>query len=70
MNPIESCSTRELLANWGAILLELRSRGIVRTANNPIGDIAEALVALHYKGAAERFLSRAGTLIPDLKSYK
>jgi hypothetical protein len=42
--------TRDLLRQWGAIMGELKRRMIVRTANNPIADIAEALVALHYKG--------------------
>ncbi len=52
---IECSSTRQLLADWGAILLELRRRGVVRTANNPISDIAEELVARHYKGQRSSF---------------
>ena len=42
--------TRELLALWAQTLRELHDREVVRTYNNPIGDIAEALVALHYSG--------------------
>ena len=42
--------TRQLLALWAQTLRELRDREVVRTFNNPIGDIAEALVALHYSG--------------------
>jgi hypothetical protein len=38
---------------------ELRRRGVVRTANNPIGDIAEELVAAHYGGQRASF-SNAG----------
>jgi hypothetical protein len=45
---LEVLSVRELLALWASALRELRDRGVVRTFNNPIGDIAEALVALHY----------------------
>jgi hypothetical protein len=48
-----------LLAQWAAIMRELRRRGVVRTANNPIGDIAEALVAGHYGGERKGF-SNAG----------
>jgi hypothetical protein len=47
--------TRDLLRQWGEIMRELRRRGIVRTANNPIGDIAEELVAIHYKGCRGSF---------------
>lgn len=52
---LETRPTRELLRLWAAILRELRRRGIVRTANNPIGDIAEALVARHFKGERAGF---------------
>ncbi len=47
---LSKMSTRELLALWAQSLRELRDREVVRTFNNPIGDIAEALVALHYGG--------------------
>jgi len=43
-------TVRELLALWASSLRELKERGVVRTFNNPIGDIAEELVALHYGG--------------------
>jgi hypothetical protein len=33
---------------------ELLRRDVVRTANNPIGDIAEAIVAEHYDGGGVR----------------
>lgn len=38
-------STSELLRLYGDILDELRNRGIVRSANSPIGDYTEWLVA-------------------------
>ena len=41
-------SKQELLSDWAAIMREMLRRGIVRTANNPVGDIAEALVADYY----------------------
>jgi hypothetical protein len=48
-------STQELLADWGAIMRELRARDVVRTNNNPVGDIAEAIVAEHYAGERGSF---------------
>lgn len=61
-----SRTTRELLADWAAIMRQLAARGIVRTNNNPIGDIAEAIVAVHYGGERGSF-SQAGwdVLLPD-----
>lgn len=49
----------ELLADWAAIMRELRQRNIVRTSNNPAGDIAEAVVAAHYDAERGTF-SQAG----------
>jgi hypothetical protein len=40
---LADASTRSLLALHSSILEELRSRGILRTANNPTGDLAEHL---------------------------
>src|SRR4051794_40460558 len=48
-------SVRELLALWASSLRELRDRGVVRTFNNPIGDVAEELVAQHYGGERGSF---------------
>ena len=61
-----SRSTRHLLADWAAIMRQLRDRGVIRTNNNPIGDIAEAIVAEHYGGERGSF-SQAGwdVLLPD-----
>lgn len=55
----ESRSVPELLGDWGAVMRELRARGIIRTNNNPAGDIAEAIVAEHYHGTRGTF-SQAG----------
>ena len=52
---LEKLSVRELLAVWASSLRELRDRGIVRTFNNPIGDIAEELVAQKYGGERGSF---------------
>lgn len=55
-NPdLDTLSVRELLSLWAASLRELKDRGVVRTFNNPIGDIAEELVALHYGGERGAF---------------
>lgn len=57
MQPVDlrTLSIRELLSLWATTLRELRERGVVRTFNNPIGDIAEELVALHYGGTRGSF---------------
>lgn len=47
--------TRELLSLWARTLRELHDRGVVRTFNNPIGDIAEELVAVHFDGERGSF---------------
>lgn len=61
-----SQTTPELLADWGGNMRALRKRGVVRTNNNPVGDIAEAIVAAHYRGERGSF-SQAGwdVLAPD-----
>jgi len=41
---------RELLSDWVAIMRQLRELGVICTNNNPIGDIAEAIVCDHYGG--------------------
>jgi hypothetical protein len=56
---LDTMSVRELLALWASSLRELRDRGAVRTFNNPIGDIAEELVALHYGGERGSFSQKA-----------
>jgi hypothetical protein len=38
-----SRSTRELLSDFAAIMRELRARDVVRTQNNPLGDVAETM---------------------------
>lgn len=38
---------------------ELRARDVIRTNNNPVGDIAEAVVAAHFQGERGSF-SQAG----------
>jgi len=52
-------TTPELLADWAAVMRALRERGVIRTNNNPVGDIAEAIVAAHYRGTCGSF-SQAG----------
>lgn len=52
-------STGDLLGDWAAVMRELRSRGVIRTNNNPVGDIAETIVHGHYGGERANF-SQAG----------
>ncbi len=49
-------TTPELLADWAAVMRELRVRDVIRTNNNPVGDIAEAIVAAHYGGERGSFV--------------
>lgn len=48
-------TTAQLLRDWAAVMRELRRRDVVRTNNNPTGDIAEAIVAEHYQGVRGSF---------------
>jgi hypothetical protein len=41
-------SVQELLKLWAAVLNQLQARGVVRSANNPVADYAELLVAHHF----------------------
>ena len=43
-------SSRALLQTYASILTELTKRGVVRSRNAPIGDIAEFLVRIAYEG--------------------
>lgn len=52
-------SVRDLLALWAGALRELHERGVVRTFNNPIADIAEELVAIHYGGERGSFSQKS-----------
>ena len=45
---LSKLSVPDLLALWVNVLGELRARGAIRSANNPVGDYAEFLVARHY----------------------
>ena len=52
---LDKLGTRDLLALWAQTLRALHDRGVVRTFNNPIGDIAEELVAAHFNGERGSF---------------
>jgi hypothetical protein len=42
---MEALSDRELLSTYAKVMDLLRARGVVRSANNPVADYAETLVA-------------------------
>lgn len=68
-------SVRELLALWAGSLRELRERRVIRTFNNPIADIAEELVAIHYGGERGSFIQktwdvRAGNEFLQVKALR
>lgn len=50
-----SRSTGDLLRDWAAVMRELRKRDVIRTNNNPVGDIAEAIVHGHFGGERGSF---------------
>jgi hypothetical protein len=56
---LTALSNRELLDTWAGSLEELYARGVVRTYNNPVGDIAEAIVARHSGGVRGSFVQAA-----------
>ena len=58
---LKSLSNRELLDAWTQSLDVLHERGIVRTYSNPIGDIAEEMVARFYGGVRGTFAQAAWT---------
>ena len=41
--------SRKLLTLYGKVMSELRRRGIVRSGNNPVADLAELLVSKAFK---------------------
>lgn len=43
-------TTGDLLKEWAASMRVLQARDVIRTDNNPVGDIAEAVVHAHYGG--------------------
>lgn len=55
MLDLSQLTNRELLDAWTGSLDVLHERGVIRTYNNPIGDIAEELVARHYGGTRGAF---------------
>lgn len=59
IHDLKTLSVRDLLALWASTLRELKDRGVVRTFNNPIGDIAEELVAVHYGGERGSFSQKS-----------
>lgn len=49
-DPLPDQTVAELLTSYRNILLSLRARGLVRTSNAPIGDLAEYCAAIVYDG--------------------
>jgi hypothetical protein len=65
VSELKSLSNRELLDAWTQSLDVLYARGIIRTYNNPIGDIAEEMVARFYGGARGTFAQAAWDVAVD-----
>lgn len=66
---LSSMTMAELLRLWAGTMTELRTTGMVRTANNPVGDIAEAIVHEHYGGTRGSF-SQKGWYVQDLNGRR
>lgn len=62
---LSSMTIAELLRLWAGTMAEFRTRDVVRTANNPVGDIAEAIVHEHYGGTRGSF-SQKGWDVQDV----
>ncbi|MEU4430026.1 hypothetical protein AB0F65_05020 [Nocardia rhamnosiphila] len=45
----------ELLRLWAGSMSELMERGLIRTGNNPVGDLAEAIAHEHFGGERGSF---------------
>ena len=59
MDRLDSRSIAELLALHGAIMEELRARNVLRSANNPTGDLAEYLFCTAFGWAQENNSAKA-----------
>ncbi|MDD3344827.1 MAG: hypothetical protein PHO34_00095 [Candidatus Omnitrophica bacterium] len=62
-------SVRQLLITFGAVLDELKDRGVVKTRNNPVADYAEWLVA-EKLGLSIQTSSNAGFDAIDAKGVR
>lgn len=62
---ISSMKVTELLRLWAGTMTELRGRGVLRTNNNPVGDVAEAIAHEHYGGRRGSF-SQKGWDLEDI----
>lgn len=59
MNMLDEMSVPQLLARHAAIMEELRRRGVLRSANNPTGDLAEYLFCKAFAWAQEANSAKA-----------
>lgn len=59
MGDLRAMTVADLLANHVAIMEELRERGILRSANNPTGDLAEYLFCAAFGWAQENNSAKA-----------
>ncbi|HEY4225779.1 MAG TPA: hypothetical protein VGM70_08200 [Pseudolysinimonas sp.] len=49
-DPLPDLTVEQLLTSYRHVLMSLRARGLVRTSNAPIGDLAEYCAAIVYDG--------------------
>jgi hypothetical protein len=60
---LEKLTVGELLSTYGGILDELRARGLIRTKNAPVGDLAEYACALAYGGELAKNSAKSYDLV-------
>lgn len=56
---LSELSAPDLLKLWSGTMSELQNRELVRTGNNPVGDLAEAIVHEHFGGERGSFNQKA-----------
>ncbi|WP_143545293.1 hypothetical protein [Rhodococcus sp. 15-649-2-2] len=62
---LTSMSVQELLSLWAGTMTELQARDILRTNNNPVGDLAEAIVHEHFGGTRGSFAQKGWDVLTD-----
>jgi hypothetical protein len=67
---LKKLSIPELFQLWSNTLTELRNRGAIRSANNPIADYGELLVARYYGVEPESKSNRGFDLKTPVKALR
>jgi hypothetical protein len=60
----------ELLRLWARVMSALHDRGVIRSANNPVGDLCDGLVAKHFGVAVETQSTKGYDVFVDGVRYQ